>query len=120
MTKMRLERWVASDLADAEDARRARLLNVLMLWLLCGLAFFALAGLVVWLGRLADSGGLLFLISLGSTVLAAFIYAVNQSGRLQLAVWLLVTLLSAVTILLLLMFGTMECVVVAVSGALPC
>ncbi|MBN1581204.1 MAG: STAS domain-containing protein [Anaerolineae bacterium] len=106
MNKRVLERWmVGSDLPDAEDARRARLLDVLMLWFLASLALFSLVGLVIWLGRLTRTGGLLFLISLGSMALAGLIYAVNRSGRFQLAAWLLVVLLSLVTILLLLMFG---------------
>ena len=76
-----------------------------MLWLLTSLVFFALAGLVVWLGGLIDTGSLLFLISLGSMVLAVLIYAINRGGRFWLAVWLLVILSGLVTVLFLLMFG---------------
>jgi rsbT co-antagonist protein RsbR len=123
MKKPMFERWVASDLPDPEDARRARLLNALMLWFLFGLALSSLAGLVIWLGKLVGSGGLLFSISIVSMALSITIYAVNRGGRLQLAAWMLVVLLSLVTILLLLMFGhrggaPMFIPVVIVAGAM--
>lgn len=101
----RFERWVASDLPDEEEARRARLLNVWMVAFIVSLALFSLVGLVVWAASLFRSGGWLVLFSVVGLGLAWLIYAINRSGRLVLAARTLSMSLSVAIILMLLMFG---------------
>jgi rsbT co-antagonist protein RsbR len=99
------ERLIASNLEDRDEARRARLLNVLVLSFLLGMILFSATGLALWLWG-EDVPAMLFV---GTPVIVVLIlstaYALNRSGRLQWAVWVFLGLLNVMLLGLLLVLG---------------
>jgi anti-anti-sigma regulatory factor len=80
------ERWIASDLEDRDQARRARLLNVLILLSLGGFAAFLLVETGAWLWGFF---GLHISLSAGAAVMIGLLvlsYVFNRRGWFQLAV----------------------------------
>lgn len=100
-----LDRWLDSQLPDPEDARRARLINALLAWSAVGLLIYVLAGLAIWISRLFEAGPTFVAIGLTGILGAGLVYAINRSGRLRLAAWLFVLLLSLAVVAFLLMYG---------------
>jgi rsbT co-antagonist protein RsbR len=99
------ERLIASDLEDRDEARRARLLNVLMLSLLLGMVLFSLSGLGLWLWG-SKVPVTLFVGAPGVVALILVLtYFLGRSGRLRLAVWVFLSLLNVVLLALLLLLG---------------
>ncbi len=94
-----------SDLPDPEDARRARMINALLIWFITGLAIYVAVGLAAWQARLFDAGPLLVLIGLATTAFTAGVYVVNRRGRFRIAAWMIVLVLCALVIILLLLYG---------------
>ncbi|MBN1936354.1 MAG: STAS domain-containing protein [Anaerolineae bacterium] len=105
MKPWNLERLLSSDLPDPEDARRARLINALLAWFAAGLLIYVLAGLVSWFAHLFEAGPTFVSIGLAGMFLVGLVYAINRNGRLRLAAWLFVLLLSLVVLVLLLLYG---------------
>ncbi len=102
---MKLGLFEQIDSSGDPDIRRTQLLDVLLMWFFAGLAAYAAVGLVGWVSGLIDAGAILFFIGLSAIGLIGAIYAVNRSGRLQIASWMFVLALSGVVIILLLMYG---------------
>jgi|GEM_PF-2063099 len=105
MKRWNLESLLAVDLPDPEEARRARMINELVMWFVIGLVIYVLVGLVGWVGRLFDAGSLFVFVGLTATAFALAVYTVNRRGRLWLAAWSFVLALCMVVIAMLLMYG---------------
>jgi anti-anti-sigma regulatory factor len=99
------ERLIASNLADRDEARRARLLNVLTLSLLLGMALFSLSGLVIWMWG-GDVDVVLFAGVPGAiSAILVLTYVLVRLGRLRIAVWAFLGLLNVMLLVLLLALG---------------
>jgi rsbT co-antagonist protein RsbR len=99
------ERLIASNLEDRDGARRARLLNVLTLSLLLGMALFSLSGLVMWLWG-GDVDIVLFAGAPGAiAAILVLTYVLVRLGRLRVAVWAFLGLLNVMLLVLLLALG---------------
>jgi len=86
-------------------ARRARLLNVLTLSLLLGMALFSLSGLVMWLWG-GDVDVVLFAGAPGAiAAILVLTYVLVRLGRLRMAVWAFLGLLNVIILVLLLVLG---------------
>lgn len=105
MKRWNLEHLLSSDLPDPEDARRARMINALLVWFIAGLAIYIGVGLVAWLAQLFDAGLMFVIIGLAATAFTIGVYVVNRRGRLRLAAWMFVMALCAVVVILLLLYG---------------
>jgi anti-anti-sigma regulatory factor len=100
-----LDRWIASDLEDRDEARRARLLNVLALSLMMGMVLLFLFGIVAWVWSLDLPVALILGAPLPVSAILIAAYVLNRSGRLQAAVWVFVGLLNLIILFLLLALG---------------
>jgi anti-anti-sigma regulatory factor len=99
------ERLISSNLEDRDDARRARLLNVLTLSLLLGMVLFSLSGLVLWLWG-GDVDIVLFAGTPGAiAAILVLTYVLVRLGWLRIAVWAFLGLLNVMLLVLLLALG---------------
>ena len=100
-----LERWIASDLEDRDEARRARLLNVLTLSLLLGMVLLALFGIIAWVWGIDVPRALILGAPIPVSAILVAVYVLNRSGRLRAAVWVYVGLINVMILFLLLALG---------------
>jgi rsbT co-antagonist protein RsbR len=99
------ERLIASNLEDKDEARQARLLNMLMLSFLLGMVLFVLSGLGLWLW--GSEVPLALFVGAPGAVIAILVVAhvLNRRGWLRLAVWVFLGLLNVMLLALLLALG---------------
>lgn len=105
MLRQMLRRWTASNLPDREQARRARLLNMLALAFLAGVVALLLIGPLVWLWARRPFSAFVFVAAALLAGGLVGVYTLSRAGRLYMAAWLLEALMSAALLGILVAMG---------------
>ncbi len=100
-----VQHWISDHLPPDHDARRARLINMLLGSFVLGLGIYTLIGLIGWIGRWIAAGPIIVLIGLSGISLASLIYTLNRRGQLEWAAWSFAGALCLVVLILLLLYG---------------